>query len=328
MAEGGGTDGRATDDRVTDGRATVLAHLAGFGDLMIPALSEAIPEAEFVQITPGQPPPVPAEILLTLLNDRPDLGPVISGGVRWIHVLGAGVDGFPMEVVGDRTLTCSRGASSVPIAEFVLAEMLAFAKQLPDSWITAPPPRWNVANLSGMRGSTLGLVGLGAIGTEVARRALAFDMRILAARRDPTKPAPPGVEVAPLEDVLQQADHLVITAASTPGTRHLLDAKTLGMVKEGVHVVNIARGALIDQDALLEALDSGRVAMASLDVVEPEPLPEGHPFYAHPRVRLSPHISWSAPETAQRTVELFIENFRRYRAGQPLEGIVDTAAGY
>ena len=307
---------------------TVLAHLAGFGDLMIPALAAAVPDAEFVQVTPGEPPPAPGEILLTLLNDHPDLGPVVSGGVRWIHVLGAGVDGFPMEVVGDRVLTCSRGASAVPIAEFVLAEMLAFEKKLPDSWITAPPPRWNVADLGGMGGRTLGLIGIGAIGTEVARRALAFDMEVLAARRDPSKPAPAGVQVAPLEDVLRRSDHLVITAASTAGTRHLLDVDTLGMLKEGVHVVNIARGALIDQDALLAALDRGQVAMASLDVVEPEPLPDGHPFYSHPRVRLSPHISWSAPQTAGRTVELFIENFRRYRAGRPLEGVVDTAAGY
>lgn len=318
MAEGG-RDGSAV---------TVLAHLAGFGDLMIPALAAAVPDAEFVQVTPGAPPPVPGEILLTLLNDRPDLGPVVTDDVRWIHVLGAGVDGFPIEVVGERLLTCSRGASSVPIAEFVLAEMLAFEKKLPDSWITAPPERWNVADLGGMRGRTLGLVGIGAIGTEVARRALAFEMEVLATRRDLSKPAPAGVRVVPLEEVLGRADHLVITAASTPGTRHLLDARTLGMLKAGVHVVNIARGALIDQDALLDALDRGQVAMASLDVVEPEPLPAGHPFYSHPRVRLSPHISWSAPETARRTVELFIENFRRYRAGQPLEGVVDTAAGY
>ncbi|HEX5265281.1 MAG TPA: NAD(P)-dependent oxidoreductase [Acidimicrobiales bacterium] len=307
---------------------TVLAHLAGFGDLMIPALAAAVPDAEFVQVTPGRPPPVPGEILLTLLNDRPDLGPVVSGDVRWIHVLGAGVDGFPLELVGDRVLTCSRGASSVPIAEFVLAEMLAFEKKLPDSWITTPPERWNVADLGGMRGRTLGLIGIGAIGTEVARRALAFDMEVLAARRDPSKPVLPGVRVAPLEEVLGRADHLVITAASTDGTRHLLDARTLGMLKEGVHLVNVARGALIDQDALLAALDRGQVAVASLDVVEPEPLPSGHPFYSHPRVRLSPHISWSAPETARRTVELFIENYQRYRAGQPLEGVVDTAAGY
>ena len=309
-------------------RVPVLAHLAGFGDALLPTLAALVPEAELTEVTPGVPPSVEAPVLVTLLNDSPALGPVLAAGVRWIHVLGAGVDGFPLELVGDRVLTCSRGASAPAIAEFVLAEMLAFEKHIPECWISAPPPRWNVANLGGLRGRTLGLVGLGAIGTEVARRARAFDMEIVAARRDASKPAPDGVRIAPLDEVLGRADHLVVTAASTPDTRHLLDATAFGKVKEGVHLVNIARGALIDQDALLAALDAGRVAVASLDVVEPEPLPEGHPFFSHPRVRLTPHISWSSPDTGLRTIELFVENFRRFRAGEQLTGLVDTAAGY
>ena len=96
----------------------------------------------------------------------------------------------------------------------------------------------------------------------------------------------------------------------------------------GAHLVNIARGPLVDQDALLAALDSGRVARASLDVVDPEPLPADHPFYSHPNVRLSPHVSWSSPETTSRTVELFVENLQRWQAGEPLQGTVDVSAGY
>jgi phosphoglycerate dehydrogenase-like enzyme len=309
------------------GRVPVLAHLSGFSDLMIPALSATIPEAAFVEVTPGTAPSTSSDILVTLLSDRPSLEQVVAG-VRWIHVLGAGVDGFPLDLVGDRILTCSRGASAAPIAEFVLTSMLAFEKRLPDTWITAPPARWNTANLGGLRGRTLGLIGLGAIGTEVARRALAFDMEVLAARRDPGKAAPSGVQVVSLDQVLGQADHLVVTAASTAATRHLLDPAALRKVKPGVHVVNVARGALVDQQALLEALDDGRVAAASLDVVDPEPLPEGHPFYDHPRVRLTPHVSWSSPDTGQRTVEIFADNFRRWRSGQPLTGAVDLRAGY
>ena len=115
---------------------------------------------------------------------------------------------------------------------------------------------------------------------------------------------------------------------ATAATRHLIDAAAFDALKPGAHLVNVARGALVDQDALLAALDSGRVATASLDVVDPEPLPEGHPLYAHPGVRLSPHISWSAPDTMDRTVALFAENLRRYRAGRPLQGVVDPIAGY
>jgi phosphoglycerate dehydrogenase-like enzyme len=99
-------------------------------------------------------------------------------------------------------------------------------------------------------------------------------------------------------------------------------------MKPGAHLVNIARGALVDQDALLVALDGGHLAAASLDVVDPEPLPEGHPLYAHPKVRLSPHVSWSSPDTMIRTMQMFVDNLHRYRSGQPLLGMVDTDAGY
>ena len=99
-------------------------------------------------------------------------------------------------------------------------------------------------------------------------------------------------------------------------------------MRQGVHLVNISRGALVDQDALVEALDSGRVAMATLDVTDPEPLTEGHRLYSHPRARISPHVSWSSPETLRRSMELFEENFRLYAASEPLNGLVDTEAGY
>jgi phosphoglycerate dehydrogenase-like enzyme len=317
----------ATTEQKLPTRLPVLAHLSGFGDLMISPLSTAVPEAEFIEVTPGVPPPVPSEILVTLLSDHPGLESVLVG-VRWIHVLGAGVDGFPMDLVGDRVLTCSRGASAPAIAEYVLASMLAFEKQLPGLWVTAPPERWNRANLGGLRARTLGLIGLGAIGTEVAKRALAFDMEVLAARRHPDKPAPAGIRVVSFDEAVRQADHLVVTAASTLATRHLFGADAFGKVKAGVHFVNVARGALVDQRALLEALDDGRVAMASLDVVDPEPLPEGDPLYSHPRVRLTPHVSWSSPDTGTRTVEMFAANFQRWRADAPLAGVVDTQSGY
>jgi phosphoglycerate dehydrogenase-like enzyme len=121
---------------------------------------------------------------------------------------------------------------------------------------------------------------------------------------------------------------VVVAAPATPQTLHLLDADAFAAFKPGVHLVNIARGALVDQDALRSALDDGRVARASLDVVDPEPLPAGHWLYSHPKVRLSPHISWSSPGTIERTVELFADNLRRWREGRPLHGVVDVAAGY
>src|SRR3989442_237286 len=117
-------------------------------------------------------------------------------------------------------------------------------------------------------------------------------------------------------------------ASSTEATRHLFNREVFAAMKPGAHLVNVARGALVDQDALHAALDDGRVAMASLDAVEPEPLPEGHWMYGHPRVRLSPHVSWYMPGAPDLLIDRFIDNLRRWRDGEPLTGVVDRQAGY
>jgi phosphoglycerate dehydrogenase-like enzyme len=306
----------------------VLTHVGG---PIVDQIRDAVPDADVVVIPTEEPldEGLQGDVLFTLAWGTPNLEHVLSRDVRWIHTLGTGVDRFPLELVGGRVLTCSRGASAVPIAEWVLAQMLAFEKQLPDSWITEVPEHWNSAQLGGLHRGTLGLIGLGGIGAAVAERALPFGMRVVALRRT-SRPSPvAGVEPATrLDDVLAVADHLVLTAPGTPETHHLLDRAAFAAVRPGVHVVNIARGSLIDQDALHVALDDGRVALASLDAVDPEPLPAGHWIYTHPRVHLSPHISWSMPGATDVLVATFIENLRRYVAGDPLEGVVDVDAGY
>jgi phosphoglycerate dehydrogenase-like enzyme len=310
-------------------KGSILVNGGAYGDLLAEGLKTSAPDENFASCPPGAPVPGDGEILVTLLDDPAAIRRLVVPSVRWVHVLGAGVDGFPFEVIGERELTCSRGAASVAIAEWVLAAMLAFEKRLPESWIDSPPARWNIGSLGGLAGRTLGLVGVGAIGTEVARRALSFDVEILALRRRAT-PAPlPGIElVGRLTDLLGRSDHLVIAAPATPNTHHLMDAAAFAACKPGVHIVNIARGSLIDQNALRAALDDGRVARASLDTVDPEPLPEGHWLYGHPSVRLTPHISWSGAATMHRTFELFVENLRRFRGGDALAGVVDPLAGY
>ena len=221
------------------------------------------PEAEIIQVpeTGEVPAAVEGEILVTNAWGSPNLGEVVKRGVRWVHTYGTGVDDFPFAEVGDATLTCSRGASAVPISEWVLAVMLAFEKDLPNSWIDAPPKppkRWNRGKLGGLHGKTLGLVGLGGIGEAVAKRALAFDMRVRAYRRTDKPSEHDDVEIATdLGDLLASADHLVIAASATPATHHLMGRDAFAKVKPGVHFVNIARGALVDQDALREALDDG-----------------------------------------------------------------------
>jgi len=304
---------------------------AMFPVAMLARVVEAVPDVELIEIpeTTELPPAVHGEVLLTPPWDTGNLRAVLERGVRWIHTIGTGLDRFPFTLVGDRLVTCSRGASGIPIAEWVLAVMLAFEKQLPDAWITRPPERWHAAQLGGLYGKTCGVVGLGGIGTAVARRALAFDMRVRAVRRSAAPGPLGGVEcVDSLAEVLASADHLVLALPLTTETRHLIGQAALAQVKPGLHLINVARGALVDQEALRAALDEGRVARASLDVVDPEPLPDGDWLYTHPRVRLSPHISWSMPQAFDLLLDTFIANLRRYRAGEPLDGQIDRTRGY
>lgn len=289
------------------------------------------PEVEFITVPrSGEiPAGVEGEALLTFAWGTENLAEVVKCGVRWIHTIGTGVDRFPMDDIGDCVLTCARGASAIPIAEWTLAMMLAFEKKLPESWAKKVPERWNFAELGGLHGKTLGLVGLGSIGEAIATRAQAFGMRVIACRRSTAPSGVPGVEVVTdLAALLPEADHLVIAAAATAETRSLIGAKAFALVKPGVHLVNIARGSIVDQDALEVALDDGRVACASLDVCEPEPLPEGHWLYRHPKVNLSPHISWSMPESIPMIRKTFYANLRRFLDGEELEAQVDRAKGY
>ena len=269
------------------------------------------------------------DVLLTIPRGYPNLAELLDRGVEWVHVTSTGIDGFPLELLGDRVMTCSRGASAIAISEWCLAMMLAFEKDLPGVWLREPPERWFTAELGALYGKTLGLIGLGGIGTAVARRALAFDMKVLAVRRTAAPSPLEGVEIAAsLADLLARADHIVVAAPATAATRHLLDADALAAAKPGAHVINIARGDLIDQDALRAALNSGHIARASLDTVEPEPLPEGHWLYDHPQVRVSAHVSWCMPDSWDLLMAPFADNLHRHLNGLPLQGIVNPDEGY
>jgi phosphoglycerate dehydrogenase-like enzyme len=291
------------------------------------AMKAAVPDVEVIDAGTDPPPPdLNADVLFG------GWGPhtlEYAQRVGWVHLAGTGIDSFPRELFDGRTVTNARGASAIPIAEFVLAAMLAFEKHLPETWIHEPPEHWNFARLGWLNTRTLGLVGLGGIGVAIAERALPFGMEVRALRRR-AEPSPlEGVEVVvSIDELLSEADHLVLAAPATPRTRHLINAETLALVKPGVHLVNIARGALVDQDALRVALDDGRIAMATLDTVDPEPLPAGHWLYSHPKVRLSAHVSWASPAGMDRTLEIFVDNLRRYAAGEQVLHVVDADEGY
>jgi len=307
---------------------TVLSHIH-LG--LLEPVRAAHPEVALVRIPEEGPLPDEArgKILLTQTWGAPNLAAVMERGIEWVHTFGTGVDRYPFDTLGGAVLTCSRGASAIPIAEWVMAMMLTYEKSLPAQWIEAPVERWNMATLGGLHGRTLGILGFGGIGQAIARHALGFGMKVCAYRRSDAPSPLEGVEMAGSpEALIAEADHFVVAAPATAETRHLLGVRLFAAAKPGLHLVNIARGSLVDQDALRVALEDGRVACASLDTVSPEPLPEGHWLYTHPKVRLSPHISWSGPGALEGLIEPFVENLARYRAGEPLTHVVDRGAGY
>jgi len=208
--------------------------------------------------------------------------------------------------------------------------LLAAEKHLPESWIEEPPVNWRAdPRLGTLHGRRLAIVGFGSIGVAVAERALPFGMEIRALKRSEGPSPVAGVTmVRSLAEVLDGADHVVVAAPLTPATHHLIGAEAFALMKPGAHLVNIARGGLVDQDALRVALDDGTVALASLDAVDPEPLPAGHWLFTHPHVRVSAHDSWSWPGAYDVILERFVVNLRAWLDGNPLPDLVDPSLGY
>lgn len=307
--------------------------LSTFPEALVRRVAETVPGVRVVAI-PGEgdlEEGIEGDVLLTPPWDTGNLASVMSRGVTWVHTIGTGVDRLPVEKLGDALLTCARGASAIPIAEWAIAVMLAFEKQLPESWIDEPPESWSAGQLGSLHGRSLGLVGFGGIGSALARHALNFGMTVRAFRKTDQPIAQEGVErVGRLADLMATSNHIVLALPLTDDSRQLIDSQVLEAIpaEAGVHFVNPSRGALVDHEALRGALDDGRVARASLDTVEPEPLPVDNWLYAHPRVKLSPHISWSMPGAFDLLLDTFIENLKAFRQGGELTGVVDRELGY
>jgi len=242
---------------------------------------------------------LPTETVAALL-DLPTL--------RWIHSVSAGVD-HALRVVPDAcqaVITNAAGLFDGPIAEMVMAYILAIAKRIP-------------------------LFLQQQIGTEVARRCQGMGLRVIATRRHPDRGGDfADLVVGPdrLSEILSGADFVVIAAPLTPETRGLLDRDALRQMRPDAWLINVARGAILDQEALIQALQEGWIGGAALDVFEEEPLPPDSPLWDLPNVIITPHNSWSTPHLKQREARLFVENLRRYLSGQPLLNVVDRSRGY
>lgn len=248
--------------------------------------------------------------------------------VQWVQLASVGIDYYPDWLFDGPVVTSARGTASIAIAEYVLAAIFTAAKRIPEIWLEQAGD-WRRIQLGLVQGTTLGLYGFGSIGQALAQRAQALGIKVIALRRSDAPFEVDGVErVDSLEQLVARSDHLVLAAPSTADTRHAINRATLARAKPNLHLINIARGNLVDHLALLEALDEGQLALATLDVTDPEPLPAGHAFYRHPRVRLSPHISPSTDQIVPALIDKFVLNLDRFRSGQPLADVVDTARGY
>lgn len=281
---------------------------------------------DVVDISHGVPEGVHGDVLFG--GWGPHAVAAMATGVQWVQLAGTGVDGVAPEIRDAPLLTSARGASAVAISEYVIAAVCAFARNLPENWLAEAPEHWNFQPATTLAGATLALFGFGGIARRVALIALAMEMRVVALRRTDAPSPVDGVElVRSFGDLAAAADHLVLAAPATDLTRHVVGAASLSQMRPGVHLVNIARGSLVDQEALRGALDDGTVARASLDVTDPEPLPAGHWMYDHPKVFLTPHASWTGTPPFERATEIFCENLERYLEGKPLAGVVGEA-GY
>ena len=289
----------------------------------VPRIRSRFPDVDVVDISGGIPPGTRGDVLFG--GGRARSVEAMATGVRWAQLIGTGTDQLPPEVRAVPLLTTPRGASAVAISEYVLATMGAFARNFPANWLNEAPENWFIQPAGTLAGATLGLFGFGGIAQRVARIALAMDMKVIALRRQVAPSPVPGVEiVGDLPDLFSVADHLVLAAPATEATFRIVNAESLRLLRPGTHLVNIARGSLVDQEALRVALDDGTVARASLDVTDPEPLPAGHWLFTHSQVFLTPHASWAGPPMFEAATGLFCDNLARFRAGEPLHGVVGS----
>lgn len=272
--------------------------------------------------------------------------------LRWVQLHSAGVNhllGHPV-MKSNVLITTSSGIHATPIAEYAFASMLAWSHRLPKvlyyqnrhEW---PKGRWGIFVGQELRGATLGIVGYGSIGREVGRIGKCFGMRVVAAKRSVGEVTDTGYRVPGtgdpeaqvldrihpperLAEMLAECDFVVVSVPLTPETKGLIGEEELRAMKPNAYLVNVSRGGIVDEPALIKALQEGWIAGAGLDVFEKEPLPPDSPLYDLDNVILSPHVAGFSPHYDERASDLFAENLRRYLAGEELLNLVDKGAGY
>ena len=300
-------------------------------------LREQFPEFEFLSYPRNAK--VPDEVLAraeVLMNygDKSQIAP--AKNVRYIHTISAGIDGYIDEV--DRChgsalpVTNGAGVYSDAVGEHVIALLLAVVNGIVPSVRNMAEKQWPaIPMLGNVNGKTIAVLGTGDIGNNAARICAAMGARVLGFKLHACEPFPPYSEIYTGDDgldaLLPQADAVLVCLPGSPFTKDMLDARRIGLMKAGSVLVNIGRGSIVNTEALMEALRSGHIAAAGLDVTDPEPLPPDHPLWTCPNVLITPHIS-GLGASKQKHAEWFAENLRAYLEGRPQPGAVNREMKY
>jgi phosphoglycerate dehydrogenase-like enzyme len=317
--------------------------------LLVSLPPDRLTEAQVAQIRAAAP-----DMRVVVTNDRAEIEAVmgeveiVAGWIshellrpahklRWFQEWGAGVDWvmrYPDVAAMDFVLTNVSGVHAIPISEHIMAYLLAFARGLPQAVRAQDQRVWRSLGrheLFELAGKTMLLIGVGAIGKRTAEIASALGMRVLGIRRNPEQPAPHVAAMYgpdQLLEVLPQADFVVLTIPLSPATQGMIGERELRVMRPTSYLINIGRGGTIQQEALIQALREGWIAGAGLDVFTPEPLPEDSPLWELDNLILTAHYSGYTPRYDERAIAIFLDNLRRYQAGEPLHNVVDKAAGY
>ena len=309
------------------------------GDAFLKEIREAFHDHDFrtAYTTEEQLQEAPdAEVIFGLLSRDMFL---VSRSLRWFQFIGIGFDMMVMKIPeiieSDVVMTNSRETHVIPMADHVFAMILAFAHRVPelieDQRVHLWDPDKYHRRMIELPGTTMGIVALGDIGSAVAKRAQGFDMNVYAVDIRPMT-SPSGVRevwgMEKLDDLIAVSDWLVVTAPLTEATRGMIDRGRIEHFKPGAHLIVVSRGGIVEEAPLIEALRSGKIAGAGLDVIAEEPLPADNPLWDAPNVLISPHTCADSANIWDRRTEIFKENLRRYLAGETLKFVCDKRGGY
>jgi len=315
---------------VADPAGRYLNLLSTLGDAITYEVTKETARAE--EIAPS------ADIILTGVGASPAVVKAAidkASKLQWLHSLSAGVDHLMGTRLRERNIpvTNAKGAYSPSLGEYCIATMLYFAKDLRRMMHSQAQGKWDVFDVEMLEGKTLGILGYGDIGKAAAKRAKAFGMKIIALRRRPQKSE--GDEIADeiwgmdrKLELMAASDYLLLAMPATPDTKGIVAETELRAMKSTGVIINLGRGNAIDERALIKALEERWIRGAALDVFEVEPLPDGHVFYSMDNILVSAHTADHTSTWLEDSTQIFLDNFRRFTSGQPLQNLVDKGVGY